>query len=242
MEHTLINEDNLARTRDLLNCMEHGDEVGAREIVDDLSDIRESTLYHEVGKLTRELHDAIGAFGMDDRISDMAETDIPNARERLNYVISKTDDAANRTLTAVEESVPLCEQLIKGSSVLGEQWNRFVEKNMDATEFRSMAKDMGEFLQQQENAGGKVKDNLNEVLMAQDYQDLTGQIIKRVISLVEEVENNLVNLVKLAGLPEPVSRSKKNGELEGPVVPGVDSGDVVSGQDEVDDLLSSLGF
>lgn len=240
----LINDDNLARVRDLLKSMENGQENEVREILDDLTCIREASLYQEVGKLTRELHDAIGAFGMDDRITNLAEHDIPDARERLQYVITKTDDAANRTLTAVEASIPLCDEAESQASELSERWNKFTAKQLSADEFRSLAKDVSTFFSTLTSSSQSVKASLNDVLMAQDFQDLTGQIIKKVITLVDDVEGNLVNLVKLAGLPEPQSKlSKKDEEyLAGPVVPGVDTGDVVSGQDEVDDLLSSLGF
>lgn len=244
-ENNLINDDNMARVRDLLACMENGDEDGAREVVDDLTSVRESTLYQEMGKLTRELHDAISAFGMDDRITDIAEHDIPDARERLNYVIQKTDEAANRTLEAVEESFPLCEEIEKQAAELHQQWQRFTNRELSADEFRTLSRQLGEYLAAQPEKTAVFKDNLNKVLMAQDFQDLTGQIIKKVIKLVEEVEDNLVELIKLAGLPEHEQQKTKRetDELAGPVVPGVDdTGDTVSGQDEVDDLLSSLGF
>jgi chemotaxis protein CheZ len=242
-ENTIINEDNIARVRDLLASLENGDEAGAKEVIDDLASVRETNLYQEVGKLTRELHDAIGAFGMDDRITDIAENDIPDARQRLNYVITKTDDAANRTLTAVEESIPLCEQMEQRSRELMDGWQKFTNREMTADDFRGMSKGMDDYFTSQSDSFTQVKAHLNDVLMAQDFQDLTGQIIKRVINLVAEVEGNLVNLIKIAGLPEHVEPHKKTTvELEGPIVPGVESGDTVSGQDEVDDLLSSLGF
>ncbi|MFO8024585.1 protein phosphatase CheZ [Thiohalophilus sp.] len=244
-DNNFINDDNIAQVRDLLASMENGDEEGAKEVVDELTSMRESTLYQEMGKLTRELHDAISAFGMDDRITDIAEHDIPDARERLNYVIQKTDEAANRTLQAVEESFPLCEEIENQAADLNNQWQRFTRREMSADEFRALSIRLGEYLGSQSDKTLVLKDNLNKVLMAQDFQDLTGQIIKKVIKLVEEVEDNLVELIKLAGLPEhEEQRQKQDGEkLAGPVVPGVDdTGDSVSGQDEVDDLLSSLGF
>ncbi len=243
-DDVLMNEDNLARTRDLQACIEAGDKKGAKEIIDDLTDIRENTLYQEVGKLTRELHDAISAFGMDDRISDMTEHDIPDARQRLNFVITKTADAADRTLTAVEESIPICENMETQAAEILESWRQFTKREMDAEGFRKLSKEIDGFLLTQSDGFSTLKGHLNDVLMAQDFQDLTGQIIKRVINLVAEVEGNLVNLIKIAGLPEHAEkpREKTREELEGPVVPGVDSGETVSGQDEVDDLLSSLGF
>ncbi len=242
IEKRIVDEENIARVRDLLKCMEQGDEEGAREIVDELASVRETTLYQEVGKLTRELHDAISAFGMDDRIANLAEHDIPDARERLNYVIAKTDEAANRTLTAIEESLPLCEKLESESGNLHERWQRFRRKELDINDFRELSRSLEAFLAEQHRNAGQVRAHLNDALMAQDFQDLTGQIIKRVITLVEEVEANLVNLIKVAGLPEREQDGPKKHDLDGPVIPGKETASTVSGQDEVDDLLSSLGF
>ena len=243
-EDEILTEDNLARVRDLEACIEAGDKNGAKEVIDDLTDIRKNELYQEVGKLTRELHDAISAFGMDDRIADITENDIPDARQRLNYVITKTADAADKTLTAVEESIPICENMETQAVGILESWRQFTKREMDADGFRKLSKEIDGFLLTQSDGFSSIKGHLNDVLMAQDFQDLTGQIITRVINLVAEVEGNLVNLIKIAGLPEHAAapHEKTDVELEGPVVPGVDSGDTVSGQDEVDDLLSSLGF
>ena len=242
-DEKIISEDNVARAHDLLASMESGDEEGAKEIVDDLARIRESVLYQEMGKLTRELHDAISAFGMDDRITDIASHDIPDARERLNYVISKTDDAANKTLNAVEASLPLCDAMESQASELHTEWQRFTNREMDAAEYRDLSKKLDDYLQSNGSSAGTIKDHLNEVLLAQDFQDLTGQIIKRVITLVEEVESNLVELIKVTGMPEAEApRKTADVELSGPAVPGIDDEKTVSGQDEVDDLLSSLGF
>ncbi|MDH5570533.1 MAG: protein phosphatase CheZ [Gammaproteobacteria bacterium] len=242
-EENIINDDNIARAHDLLASLENGDEQGAREVIDDLAKIRENNLYQEVGKLTRELHDAISAFSMDDRIADIAEHDIPDARQRLNYVITRTEDAADRTLTAVEKSIPLCEDMERRAGSVLNDWKSFTQREMDVEGFRKMSSEMDGFLSDQSGGFVELKSHLNNILMAQDFQDLTGQIIKRVINLVAEVEGNLVNLIKLAGLPDHVEPHKREKvKLEGPAVPGVDSGDTVSGQDEVDDLLSSLGF
>ena len=236
----LINEDNLARVQDLLACMQKGDEDGAREVVDELTRIRESTLYKEMGKLTRELHDAISAFGMDDRIANMAEHEIPDARQRLNYVITKTDEAANKTLSAIEETFPTIEALSESAQQLQDGWLRFTRREMDANEFREMSKNITEYFEKHDSDFNSVKSHLNEILMAQDFQDLTGQIIKKVIKLVEDVEGNLVNLIKVTGAPQLIKKQEES--LQGPVVPGMEHAETVSGQDEVDDLLSSLGF
>ncbi len=245
MDETLITEDNIARVRDLLATMEQGDEAGAKEVLDELARVRETQLYIEMGKLTRELHDAIKSFGMDDQIAHLAEQDIPDARARLKYVIEMTDKAAHRTLGAVEESLPLCEGMEDRSNELHQEWRRFIHREMDLKEFKELSKRLDHFLTENTGDAGKLRQYLNDVLMAQDYQDLTSQIIKRVIGLVEQVEGNLVNLIRLSGTNlgiHPGKTEESEIKATGPVVPGVDKGNLVSGQDEVDDLLSSLGF
>ena len=240
----LITDDNIARVRDLLACMEKGHEADAIEIIDELTSIRETELYQDMGKLTRELHDAISNFGMDDRIATMAEQSIPDARERLNYVISKTDEAANKTLEAVEESIPICDDLNKEALILHATWQRFTNRELSADEFRQLSKDINDFFLRAYSLE-KVKNHLTDVLLAQEYQDLTGQIIKKVITLVGEVERNLINLIKLTGndvIEKTEGKKEDATSLDGPPVPGLAHKDTVSGQDEVDDLLSSLGF
>lgn len=245
----MITTDTIALAKDLVASLERGDEKGAKEIIDDITNIRELDLYQEMGKLTRELHDAITAFGMDEQISNLAQQEIPDARQRLRYVIDMTDQAAHRTLNAVEESLPICEELESRSRTLQDDWQRFVKRDMDIHEFKQLAKRLDEFFSVNTGDAGKLRDSLNNVLMAQDFQDLTSQIIKKVIKLVEEVESNLVELIKLTRGPDDMDsemqapKAKAEEKLAGPVVPGVnDGGSTVSGQDEVDDLLSSLGF
>jgi len=240
-----ISDENIARARDLVATMERGDETGAKDVIDDLTNIRESDLYQEMGKLTRELHDAITAFGMDEQINKLAEMEIPNARQRLRHVIEMTDQAANRTLEAVENSLPICEAMGSRSRELHTEWNRFTKRDMNLTEFVHLAKRLDGFFATNTGDADKLRDSLNNVLMAQDFQDLTSQIIKKVITLVEEVESNLVALVKLTSgknTKTNAAQQQSSEILAGPVVPGVNDKGVVSGQDEVDDLLSSLGF
>lgn len=244
-ERNILTDDNIARVRDLLATLERGDIKGANEVIDDLASIRESDIYKEMGKLTRELHDAIMAFGMDEQLSVLAENEIPDARQRLRHVIDMTDQAAHRTLNEVEESLPVCEQLETRSKSLHDDWLRFKSRDMDINEFKQLAHRLDQFFEVNTNDASKLRESLNNVLMAQDFQDLTSQIIKKVIKLVEEVESNLVEIIRLTGAPggKKPKEAKQVEKLAGPVVPGVnDGGTTVSGQDDVDDLLSSLGF
>lgn len=240
----LITDDNIARVKDLLACMENGNEVDAIEVIDELTAIRKTDLYQDMGKLTRELHDAISNFGMDNSISKLTEQAIPDARERLNYVIAKTDEAANKTLEAVEESIPICNNINDRALELHGVWQKFTNRELSVEEFRKLSSDINDFFVSTYEIS-KVKDHLTSVLLAQEYQDLTGQIIKKVINLVEDVQDKLVGLIKLTGAPQVASvddHDQDEHSLDGPPVPGLAHKDTVSGQDEVDDLLSSLGF
>jgi chemotaxis protein CheZ len=233
----------LDHARQLVAALEADNAEEADEILAKLASLKESNLFIELGKLTREFHEALKGFRHDERIATLAEDDIPDAKERLRYVIEKTDDAAHRTLNAVESSLPLLESLSDKSTQLNDSWQRFTKRELTPAEFRELTTNLGGFLQNACEDTGTIKSHLNDVLMAQDYQDITGQIIRRVITLVEEVEGSLVHLVKLgSGLMEAGGVKKDEEGLAGPQVPGLESEDIVASQDDVDDLLSSLGF
>jgi len=236
--------ERLALAKDLVQTLEAGDDVKANQILDELTKLRESQLFQELGKLTRELHEALNAFRLDSRLTNLASVDIPDAKERLNYVITMTEQAASRTLSAVEESRPLCSELMSWAGLLHEDWQRFMRREMEVVEFRDLCKRLMEFLSWIQGKVTRVDSNLSEVLMAQGFQDLTSQIIRRVITLVEDVEHNLVNLIRLTGqkMSPAETPAPRTDTLDGPQIPGKSSPDAVSGQDEVDTLLSSLGF
>jgi len=240
-----LSEDYIDRVRTLAQTIELGDTAEATRQLDELTSLREKTLYQELGRLTREFHEALQSFRLDSRIASLAAQDFPDARERLNYVVSMTAQSADRTMTAVEESMPICESMEERAAALKQEWGRFTQRKMSPDEFRDLSRRLGEFLDSVSDDALRLRANLQEVLMAQDFQDLTGQIIHRVVQLVDEVESNLVELIRISGQGLAVENQEEKKEdriaASGPPVPGVDTG-TVAGQDEVDDLLSSLGF
>jgi chemotaxis protein CheZ len=237
--------ERLALARELVQQLESGNEAEVTRIASLLSALSsdgvESKLFQEVGRLTRELHDAINDFLLDPRINELARVEIPDASERLSYVISMTEKSANTTLSAVEAGLPLADDLGSQARAIAVQWGRFCNRELSVDEFRELSRELGGFLELTATRSKQLHGHLTDVLMAQDFQDLTGQIIRQVITLVHDVEDKLVQLVRISGskLPEKQKDAKK---LEGPVIPGIDQGDTVNGQDDVDDLLSSLGF
>jgi chemotaxis protein CheZ len=233
----------LEKAKQLVASIEADDLELADKTLEELSDFSDSTLFREVGRLTRELHEAINGFLLDAKIADIAQREIPDASERLSYVIEMTEKSANTTLNAVEKSLPLANELEDKSAKLSEEWDKFKGKQLTVEDFRVLSSDLSGFLNDVKSHSHDLHSHLSEVLLAQDFQDLTGQIIRKVITLVTDIEDKLVQLVRISGSRLPDSKYESpSDKLEGPVVPGVEQGDVVQGQDDVDDLLSSLGF
>lgn len=252
-EAALASDDQkLELARSLVEKLETGENDVALTLIAQLAGFRDSLLFQEVGRLTRELHDAINGFVVDANIASLAQSDMPDAAERLSYVINMTEEAANTTLGAVEDALPLAESLNADSRRLAESWEKFNARQMTVNDFRELSSELGEFLRDTQANSEALNTKLTQVLMAQGYQDLTGQIIRKVIDLVHDVESKLVELVRLSGAKKAEEAAALKSadkqphqpdiEAAGPIVPGVDKADAVHGQDEVDDLLSSLGF
>ncbi|MGZ4959773.1 MAG: protein phosphatase CheZ [Methylomonas sp.] len=237
--------DLLSSARELVTALEKGDEARADEILDQIAGLRETQLFKEVGRLTRQLHDTMVSFSVDSKIAVLAEHDIPDAKERLHYVITMTEQAADQTLTVVENLLPVSQELNDQADRLAGKWGRFLDREMPLDEFKAMSKEITRHFQQSRGALEQIQSGLNEILMAQGFQDITGQIIRRVIDLVQELETSMVNLISISSRKMTMGAvSAGQPELPGPVVPGVDdkAGDVATSQVDVDDLLSSLGF
>ncbi len=243
----IANDENLNKARQLLAHLEAGEEGEAQAVLDELTRLRENALFQELGRLTREFHDTLNSFQLDSDIVSLTEHDIPDAKERLNYVITMTEQAANRTLGAVEQSMPACDRLEAAAAKLHKDWKKFTKRELDVEQFRIFSKELDGFLASVQEDTTLLKGHLTDALMAQDFQDLTGQVIRKVITLVSDVEKNLVDLIRASGQAAAAtgkgsgSRADKEA-LQGPPIPGKAAASTVSGQDEVDDLLSSLGF
>lgn len=241
----------------LLISLENGHFGDAVQLIHELNKTRDRGLYLEVGRLTRELHNAIVDFKLDPRVPHAQEiSEIADATERLDYVVQMTERAANRTMDLVEQASPLVSALRDESRELSQDWARFMRREMGAEEFRGLAKRIEAFLLRSEKESEHFSASLNDIMLAQDFQDLTGQVIKRVTKLVTDVEANLLKLVVMAssvdrfvGIEHDIDsiQAERAGQKEalrgeGPQINADKREDVVSGQDDVDDLLSSLGF
>jgi len=236
----------LDAARALIIALESDDNQQAEKQLSILTQSQESELFHEVGKLTRELHESMNNFNVDSRLVDLTQNEMPNTRERLNYVITTTEEAAHKTLGFIDQTLPLASELQQTADKIEQSWHRFRMKEMNADEFRTLSKEIETYLPEVKQHSEKIHNNLSEMMLAQGFQDLTGQVISQVINLVEEVEDNLVRLVKIAGIQNE-NKLKHDKQVdpikaEGPQINTKDNPNVINGQDEVDDLLSSLGF
>ncbi|MGH8227541.1 MAG: protein phosphatase CheZ [Steroidobacteraceae bacterium] len=233
-----------ARVAALNAALEVGDDAAFGTVLDDLLHSRKPDLFGELRDLTANLHVALDRFRLDARLADFAEKEIPDARQRLAHVLKLTDEAAHRTLDLVEQSGPLAERTSQAAAALTTSWTRFRARRIELKEFHEMLKRMDAFLPAARADSDRVRNNLNEVLLTQGYQDLTGQIIRGVIELVGELETALAELARLSGAdPQIVAdESARSARGHGPVVPGVTRGQVASGQQDVDALLSGLGM
>lgn len=240
--------------RTLVNQLESGDAKEAMHTIANLHKQRDQVLFQEVGKLTRSLHESIKNFSIDSGNTQVREemSHLEDASQRLNYVIEKTEQAANKTMDLVEGTMPISSNLRESAKSLKADWERLMRKEMNAEEFRNLTKHVDLFLTNTVVEAGKIDSGLSDILLAQDFQDLTGQVIKRVIQLVKEVESSLVSLVTMASAIDDITGVKHELPVkievandigpEGPIIDADKRDDVVSGQDDVDALLSSLGF
>ena len=244
----------LEDAKKLVILIENGENHAAHELLDSASGQSSIELFAEVGKLTRQLHDSLNNFQLVPRIINMANEDIPDAQTRLNYVIEATEEAANKTMDLVDSCMPIAEKLRNGIINLMPEWNKLMSRELQLGEFNTLVNEMDSFLKDGNDESAKLTGLLSEVLLAQGYQDLTGQIIRRVIELVKEVEDNLVYMLTMFGgvelkdsfrAVEKPNKSQNEADIvktEGPILDADSREDVASNQDDVDDLLSSLGF
>lgn len=200
-----------------------------------------SDIISRLGALTRMLRDSLRELGLEQAIADAAEA-IPDARGRLNYVVEMTSQAANRVLNCVEQAQPLQEHLCQQAQSLAAGWEQWFAQPESDSEAKSLVIATQDYLQQVPQATTSTNQLLLEIMMAQDFQDLTGQVIKKMMHVIEQIETQLL-MVLLDNLPEGsyATPTEKNSLLNGPQIDTTATG-VIADQGQVDDLLDSLGF
>ncbi|WP_411886845.1 protein phosphatase CheZ [Polaromonas sp. YR568] len=196
-------------------------------------------LVNRIGHLTRQMREGMRELGLDKSIARAAEA-IPDARDRLSYVAQMTERAAERALNAIDVAQPIQDNLSKQAVALGKRWDVWFESPLELADARELVKDTRGYLADAPVQASATNAQLMEIMMAQDFQDLTGQVIKKMMDVIKDMETQLLQLL-IDNAPPEKRQEASNGLLNGPQIKtGVP--DAVDGQDQVDDLLASLGF
>ena len=194
-----------------------------------------------VGHMTRSLHDSLRGLGFDKLLAKAAH-DIPDARDRLDYVAKMTEQAAQRVLNATDAAGPLQDEIDNGASALANRWQDMLSSGSFSEEkCRELAEQSIDYFDSARGNASATKQHLMDIMMAQDFQDLTGQVIKRVTELAHGLEQQLVQLL-LDYAPPEIRRDAGASLMNGPQINPEGNPDVVADQGQVDDLLESLGF
>jgi chemotaxis protein CheZ len=213
----------------------------AGEADHDARDETGNPMFTRLGGIVRLLHDSLRELGYDRTLSTVA-TEITDAKDRLEYVASLTEQAANKVLNAIDIGMPAQDVLAKKAKEMDARWAALFDGRMSIDEFKMLAGDSRQFAATVAEATEAEKARLLEIMMAQDFQDITGQLIKKIVVITHTAEKELAQLLrdnapaelKVAMQPaEPKPVELMNGpSLEGTAM----------AQDGVDDLLESLGF
>jgi chemotaxis protein CheZ len=206
---------------------------------------RPEVLKHEevldrIGHMTRSLHDSLRGLGLDKLLLTAAE-DIPNARDRLDYVARKSEEAAQKVLNATDAAIPLQERMDEGARAVVGELNRLQHGPFSEQECRAALSLALQYLNSVSHDTSSTKAHLMDIMMAQDFQDLTGQVIKKITELAQQIEQQLVQIL-IDYSPADMKRHSGDGLMNGPQINPLNKIDVVAGQEQVDDLLDSLGF
>ncbi|WP_341889959.1 protein phosphatase CheZ [Variovorax sp. YR752] len=208
--------------------------------MDDLPELANQTaaaaspeVFHQLGVITRQLHDTLTQLGVMPKLQTAADG-LPDARSRLNYIATKTSDAANKVLNSVDSA--------KADHAHISSETRRIAQAIVKDPVKAVASGaVMNFVGDVEAATARIDAHLTDIMMAQDFHDLTGQVVAKVVSLATELEDSLVKLLVQAAPPEQAQKVESS-VLNGPVVNPEGRTDVVKDQAEVDDLLASLGF
>ena len=201
-----------------------------------------SDVHNKIGHLTRQLHDTLRELGLAEKLRGSA-AELPDAKSRLSYIARLTGEAAEKVLNRVDQAKNQHDHIAAET--------QRVKAQMIENPVAAVAKGhIMNFLTDLEQSSKEIDQHLTEIMMAQDFHDLTGQVIARVVTLATTIEDQLVELLIQTAPPHtlppkantPATPEEGHPILQGPVVNAEGNAEVVTSQSEVDDLLASLGF
>lgn len=192
-----------------------------------------------IGHMTRALHENLRGLGLD-KLIEKAASDIPDARDRLDYVARLSEQAAKKVLDATDAAGPLQDAIETRALDLSSGWQALLDKGAGEAEWRAMAERTIAAMDESRAGAAATRGELMNIMMAQDFQDLTGQVIGRITGIAQNLEKQLVQVL-IDFAPSEIKRELDNGLLNGPQINPTGT-EVVANQGQVDDLLDSLGF
>jgi chemotaxis protein CheZ len=198
----------------------------------------EKKMFDRLGGIVRLLHDSLRELGYDKALTEVS-SQIVDAQDRLGHVASLTEQAANKVLNTVDEGMPAQDVLLKRAKNMDSRWGALFAGELSVDEFKLLAGDSRQFAQIVAEASEAEKARLLEIMMAQDFQDITGQLIKKVVVITKTVEHELANLLRDYAPPEV---REKLAQKPVPLMQGPSCPSVALDQNNVDDLLADLGF
>ncbi|WP_438396677.1 protein phosphatase CheZ [Caballeronia sp. DA-9] len=227
----------------------------ALTVIEQEGDASSDRILARIGQLTRTLRDSMRELGLDKQVEAAAEM-VPDARDRLKYVATMTEQAADRALNAIELAKPLQETMQRDAQALDARWEQWYGAPLDNADVKTLLADTRGFLQQVPVHTVATNGQLLEIMLAQDFQDLTGQVIKKITDVVYVIEQQLLGVLleniaperreqfaaQAAALAASNVMSTPDTLLNGPQINPEGRTDVVQDQTQVDDLLASLGF
>jgi chemotaxis protein CheZ len=196
-------------------------------------------VHQQIGALTRQLHDSLNGLGLTAKVQNWAG-ELPDAKSRLSYIARLTGEAAEKVLNEVDRAKEQHDFIASETRRIGQ----LIVKDPVAAVAKGHVMN---FIEDVDKASRQVDQHLTAIMMAQDFHDLTGQVIAKVVNLAATIEEQLVQLLIQTAPPDAVVKAPAVHEpyvpaLDGPVVKTEDNPEVVTNQSEVDDLLASLGF
>ena len=198
-------------------------------------------VYQQLGQITRQLHDTLQQLGLMPRLQQSAQG-LPDARSRLGYIASKSGESADRVLNAVEQAKQQQRVIRAAAKQLAQRCGADPARVLPAPQVLAFAATV-------DAAATHIDQQLTDIMLAQDFHDLTGQVVAKVVSLVIELEDSLLQLLMQAAAAEPLATNASAPAmpvgpvgLVGPAIAAAAGAEVLRNQVEVDELLASLGF
>ncbi|HEY8099628.1 MAG TPA: protein phosphatase CheZ [Burkholderiaceae bacterium] len=198
-----------------------------------VQDNHNKPIFDRLGGIVRLMHDSLRELGYDRALSDAA-TQITDAQDRLEYIATLTEQAANKVLNTIDEGMPAQDTLAKNAKDMDSRWTQLFEGDMSLEDFKRLAADSKQFSNTVIESTETEKARLLAIMMAQDFQDITGQLIKKIVGITQKVESELAQILRDNAPPELI-KEKPQELMQGPTASALV-------QDDVDSLLEGLGF